>query len=153
MLNSDTNTKLSKTTKFQLHNPINKSETIALEIKANSICYFEGRVLYCGFETPLSFVTTNNSKLDIEKMKSKSYVCTFGLSIGLTLDKRNSLNNLKATIYNHLEKTKKYYYKNKLDKNMLQYLMSNQCLNSKLFTFVVMVQLLLPAQPLVKFWE
>ena len=53
-------------------------------------------------------------------MKSKSDVCTFGLSIGLTLDKRNSLNNLKATIYNHFKKTKEHYYKNSLDKNMLQ---------------------------------
>ena len=53
-------------------------------------------------------------------MKSKSDVCIFGLSIGFTLNKRSSLNNLKATIYNHLKKTKEHYYKNKLDKNMLQ---------------------------------
>ena len=53
-------------------------------------------------------------------MKSKSDVSTFGLSIGLALDKRNSFNNLKATIYNHLNKTKERYYKNKLDKNMIQ---------------------------------
>ena len=79
-----------------------------------------GTCVYCGFETPLSFVTTNDSKLDIEKMKSKSDVCIFGLSIGLALDKRNSFNNLEATIYNHLNKTKEYYYKNKLDKNMIQ---------------------------------
>ena len=94
-----------------MHNPIDKFEIIASGIKANSICYFEGRVFYCSFETSLSFVTTSNSKLDIEKMKSKSDLCTFGLSIGLTLDKRNSLNNLKATIYNHLQKTRQYYYK------------------------------------------
>ena len=43
-------------------------------------------------------------------MKSKSDVCIFGLSIGLTLNKRSSLNNLKATIYNHLKKTKEHYY-------------------------------------------
>ena len=41
------------------------------------------------------------------------------LSIGLALDKGNSLNNLKATICNHLKKAKEHYYKNKLDKNML----------------------------------
>ena len=119
MLNFDTNTKLSKITTFQLHNPIDKFETVASRIKANSICYFEGGVFYCGFETPLLFVSTNNSKLDIEKMKSKLDVCTFGLSIGLMLDKRSSLNNLKATISNHLKK-KEHYYKNKLVKNMLQ---------------------------------
>ena len=94
-----------------MHNPIDKCETIASEIKVNSRSFFKGRVFYCGFETPLSIVTTNDSKLDIEKMKSKSDVCTFGLSIGLTLDKRNSLNNLKAHIYNHLKKTKEHYYK------------------------------------------
>ena len=44
MLNFDTNTKLSKITKFHLHNPIDKFETIASEIKVNSKCYFEGRV-------------------------------------------------------------------------------------------------------------
>ena len=44
MLNFDTNTKLSKITKFHLHNPIVKFETIASEIKVNSKCYFEGRV-------------------------------------------------------------------------------------------------------------
>ena len=99
MLNFDTKTKLSKITTFKLHNnPIDKFETIASGITANSICYFEGRVFYCGFETPLSFATTNNSKLDTEKMKSKSHVCTFCLPRGLTLDKRNSLNNLKAVI-------------------------------------------------------
>ena len=53
-------------------------------------------------------------------MKSKSDVCTFGLSIGLTLDKRNFLNNLKPTIYNYLKKTKQKYNKSNLDKNMLQ---------------------------------
>ena len=96
MLNFDTKTKLSKITTFKLHNnPIDKFETIASGITANSICYLEGRMFYCGFETPLSFSTTNNSKLDTEKMKSKSHVCTFCLPRGLTLDKRNSLNNLK----------------------------------------------------------
>ena len=84
-------------------------------------------------------------------MKSKSDVCIFGLSIGLTLNKRSSLNNLKATIYNHLKKTKEHYYKNKLDKNMYSYLMLNQCLILRLFTSVIMVQSLLPAQPLGKF--
>ena len=69
-----------------------------------------------------SFVTTNNGNLDLEKMKSKSDVCIFGLSIGLTLDKRNSLNNLKATSYVVLTKKKEHYYKNKLEKNMLQLL-------------------------------
>ena len=119
IINFDAKTKLSKTKKFQLHNPIDKFEIIASGIKANSICYFEGRVFHCSFETSLSFVTTNNSKLDIKKVKSKSDVCTSGLSIGLTLDKRNSLNILKATIYNHLKKTREYYYK-KLGKSILQ---------------------------------
>ena len=77
------------------------------------------RVFYCGFETPLLFVTANNSQLGIEKMKSKSDVFTFGLSIRLTIDKRN-LNNLKLTIYNDLKKRKEHYYKNKLNKNTLQ---------------------------------
>ena len=120
MLNFDTKTILSKITKFKLHDPIDKFETIASGITVNSICYFEGRVFYCGLETPLSFVTTNNSKLDIEKMKSKSNVCIFRFSRGLTLDKRNSLNNLKANIYNHLKKAKEHFYQNKLGKNMLQ---------------------------------
>ena len=53
-------------------------------------------------------------------MKSKSDVCTFCLSIGLTLDKGSSLNILKAPIYNHLKKTKEHDYKNKLNKKMLQ---------------------------------
>ena len=76
MLNFDMKTKLSKITTFQLHNPIDKFETIASGIKANSICYFEGRVFYCVFEALFPFVTTNNNKLDIEKMKSKSDICT-----------------------------------------------------------------------------
>ena len=120
MLNFDTRTKLSKLTKFQLHNSTDKIETISSGIKVNSIFYFEGRVFYCGFETPLSFVTTSNSKLDIEKMKSKSDVYAFVLLIELIVNKWNSLNYLKATIYNHLKKTIKHYYKSKLGKNMLQ---------------------------------
>ena len=76
MLNFDMKTKLSKITTFQLHNPIDKFETIASGIKANSVCYFEGRVFYCVFEALFPFVTTNNNKLDIEKMKSKSDICT-----------------------------------------------------------------------------
>ena len=40
MLNFNTKTILSKVTKFQLHNPVDKFETIASGIKANSICYF-----------------------------------------------------------------------------------------------------------------
>ena len=46
MLNFDTKIKLSKIKKFQLHTPIDKFETIASGIKANSICYFEGRAFY-----------------------------------------------------------------------------------------------------------
>ena len=41
MLNFDTKTKLSKLTKFQLHNSIDKFKTIASGIKVNSIFYFE----------------------------------------------------------------------------------------------------------------
>ena len=77
-------------------------------------------MFYYGFEKPLSFVTINNSKLDIKKMKSKPDVCTFGLSIGLILDKWNFLNDLKATIYNHLKEKIEHYCKSKLNKNMLQ---------------------------------
>ena len=68
----------------------------------------------------MSFVTTSNSKLDIEKMKSKSDVCAFVLSIELIVNKWKSLNYLKATIYNHLKQIINHYYKRKLDKNMLQ---------------------------------
>ena len=102
---------------------------------------------------PLSSVTTNNNKLDIEKMKPKSDVCTFGLSIGLTLDKRNSLDNLRATIYNYLKKTKEHYYKTSWTRICFSYLISNQCLNLRLFPSMIMVQSLLPVQPLIELWK
>ena len=75
-------------------------------------------------------------------MKSKSDVYTFALSIGLTLDKGDYLNNLKVTIYNYLKKTKEHYYKNKLDK-----------INLRLFTYVIIVQLLMSVRPFIKFWK
>ena len=109
-------------------------------------------MFYCCFETHVSFVTTDNGNLDIEKMKLKWDVCIFGLSIGLTLNKRNSLNNLKSTIYNHLKK-KNNIIKASWKRICFSCLMSNQCLDFRLFTYVIIVQLLLPAQPLVKFWK
>ena len=53
-------------------------------------------------------------------MKSKSDVCASVLSIELIVNRLNSLNYLKATIYSHLKKTIKHNYKSKWDKNMLQ---------------------------------
>ena len=53
-------------------------------------------------------------------MKSKSDVCASVLSIELIVNKWNSLNYLKATIYKHLKQIINHYYKRKLDKNMLQ---------------------------------
>ena len=53
-------------------------------------------------------------------MKSKSDVYAFVLLIELIVNKWNSLNYLKATIFNHLKKTITHYHKSKLGKNMLQ---------------------------------
>lgn len=119
VLNFDIKTQSSKITKFQLHNPIDKFETIASGLTAISISYFEGRIFYCGSDTPLMFITTNKNSSDIGKMRSKTDVCTFGESIGLVLSKKDSLRKLKQSISNHLKKMEERYKKNNLCKNIL----------------------------------